>query len=107
MVYDISARITNALPSLKVTEDLVVTINNRHKNIMAIRALEDENERKNEEDKASEFEIIRKSLELLVGKEKAKIIEELDLPFNEYKELRTAIMEIAITGSLSSEDKPR
>lgn len=107
MVYDISARITNALPSLKVTEDLVVTINNRHKNIMAIRALEEENERKNEEDKASEFEIIRKSLELLVGHNKAKIIEELDLPFNEYKELRTAIMEIAITGSLSSEDKPR
>ena len=31
-IYDISARITNELPTMKISDDLIVTVNNRKKN---------------------------------------------------------------------------
>lgn len=101
-VFDISSRITNELPCLKITDEIVVTINNRTKTVLCVQALARENEEKEDkEKKLSEDELIIKALEILIGKKKTSEIQELDLPITEFKAIYSAIMEIAITGEFS------
>lgn len=43
-VIDISMKITNQLPMIRITEDLVVTVNNRKSTILNIQAMAQEAE---------------------------------------------------------------
>ena len=45
-VIDISMKITNQLPMIRITEDLVVTVNNRKSTILNIQAMAQEAESK-------------------------------------------------------------
>lgn len=99
-LYDISSKITNELPTLKITDDIIVTINNKTKTVLNVQAMAKEtiknkdNEDDNEDD--SEFEFIKKVLTMLIGAKKANEIEKLDLPMPEYKTIHQTIMDIAI-----------
>ena len=108
--YDISAKITNELPSIKITGDLICTVNNRKNTVLNVAAMMEETDRKNEEgenETEQEFEKMQKALSMLLGKKNADIIEEMDLPINEYTELFKSIMAAAKgTDPEKEEDAP-
>jgi len=95
-IYDISMKITNELPTLKITDDLIVTINNKAKTVLNVQAMIQENEIKNESERDSEYDLMNKALKLIVGQKKQKEIEALDLPLPEYKVVFDTIMEITL-----------
>lgn len=80
-VIDISMKITNQLPMIRITEDLVVTVNNRKSTILNIQAMAQEAENKENKD---DMAFMIKGLEMLVGKDASDKIEALDLPIPEY-----------------------
>lgn len=88
-VIDISMKITNQLPMIRITEDLVVTVNNRKSTILNIQAMAQEAENKENKD---DMAFMIKGLEMLVGKDASDKIEALDLPIPEYKEMYNTIM---------------
>lgn len=101
-IYDISMKITNELPCIKITDDLVVTVNNRKSTILNIQAMQKQMEL--EEKKAAESGEVReddgmnfmtKSLEQLIGAKNVKEIEAIDLPLPEYKEVFQTVMSVA------------
>ena len=96
-LIDISGKITNELPCVKITDEIVVTINNRRTNILNIQCMVEEVDRKNEEngDSFNEMTFMNKALELLIGAGKTREINELDLPFPEYKEVYNTIFNVA------------
>lgn len=101
-IYDISAKITNELPKLTITQDLTVTVNNRKSTVLNIQAMQKQMENKAKEaaKNGEEYEedsmmFMTKSLEQLIGAKNVKEIEEMDLPLPEYKEVFQAIMSIA------------
>ena len=98
--YDISTKITNELPTLKITDDIIVTINNRKSTILNIQAMALEAERKakanpDEIEENAEFKQMQKALAMLIGENAANKIDELDLPVDEYTKMYEAIMKIA------------
>lgn len=99
-VIDISMKITNQLPMIRITEDLVVTVNNRKSTILNIQAMAQEAE-ENKDDMA----FMIKGLEMLVGKDASDKIEALDLPIPEYKEMYNTIMQVAM-GTYGEEQTP-
>lgn len=97
-MYDISAKITNELPTLKITEDIIVTINNRKNNVLSVQAMlkeREQNKTDEETDTARQLENVKRGLELLVGVKNAKAIEQLDLPINEYTTIFQTVTKIA------------
>lgn len=92
-VIDISMKITNQLPMVRITDDLVVTVNNRKNTILNVQAMAAEAEKKKDSDNGMGF--ITKALEMLIGKEAADKIETMDLPLPEYKEMYNVIMGVA------------
>jgi PBP1b-binding outer membrane lipoprotein LpoB len=102
-VIDISMKITNQLPMIRITDDLVVTVNNRKNTILNVQAMATEAEKKKDND--NEMEFMTKALEMLIGKESADKIEAMDLPLPEYKEMYNAIMGVA-TGTYGEEKTP-
>lgn len=104
-VIDISMKITNQLPMIRITEDLVVTVNNRKNNILCVQAMASEAEKKASEDGDNGIGFMVKALEMLVGKEAADKIEDMDLPLPEYKEMYNTIMSVA-TGTYGEEQTP-
>ncbi len=104
-VIDISMKITNQLPMIRITEDLVVTVNNRKNNILCVQAMASEAEKKASEDGDNGIGFMVKALEMLVGKEAADKIENMDLPLPEYKEMYNTIMSVA-TGTYGEEQTP-
>ena len=101
-VIDISMKITNQLPMIRITEDLVVTVNNRKSTILNIQAMAQEAENKENKD---DMAFMIKGLEMLVGKDASDKIEALDLPIPEYKEMYNTIMQVAM-GTYSEEQTP-
>lgn len=100
--YDISAKITNELPKLTITDQLTVTINNRKSSVLNIQAMQRrlENKAKEAAEKGEEYEddsmvFMTKSLEQLIGVKNTKEIDKMDLPLPEYKEVFQTIMSIA------------
>jgi hypothetical protein len=94
-VIDISMKITNQLPMIRITEDLVVTVLN-------IQAMAQEAENKENKD---DMAFMIKGLEMLVGKDASDKIEALDLPIPEYKEMYNTIMQVAM-GTYGEEQTP-
>lgn len=101
-VIDISMKITNQLPMIRITEDLVVTVNNRKNTILNIQAMAQEAESKENKD---DMAFMIKGLEMLVGKDASDKIEALDLPIPEYKEMYNTIMQVAM-GTYGEEQTP-
>lgn len=101
-VIDISMKITNQLPMIRITEDLVVTVNNRKSTILNIQAMAQEAENKENKD---DMAFMIKGLEMLVGKDASDKIEALDLPIPEYKEMYNTIMQVAM-GTYDEEQTP-
>ena len=89
-VIDISMKITNQLPMIRITEDITVTVNNRKSTILNIQAMAQEAENKENKD---DMAFMIKGLEMLVGKDASDKIEALDLPIPEYKEMYNTIMQ--------------
>lgn len=101
-VIDISMKITNQLPMIRITDDLTVTVNNRKNNILCVQAMAKGIEGKEDVD---ELTFIVKALEMLVGKDAADKIEKIDLPIPEYKEVYNTIMQVA-SGTYGEEETP-
>ncbi len=106
-IIDISKRITNELPVVRITEELTVTVNNRKNTIMSMQAMINETTKKAREGDGTfdELEMMNKSLEMLIGKKKTEEIDKLDLPFPEYKLVYQAIMAAATDSSLEEVEK--
>ncbi len=101
-IYDISMKITNELPKMQITDDLIVTVNNRHSTILNIQAMLMEAE-KNDDTEAMTMD---KALTLLIGQKSAEKINAMDLPINEYKTVYDAVMKVAQGIDIESEDTP-
>lgn len=101
-VIDVSMKITNQLPMIRITEDLVVTVNNRKSTILNIQAMAQEAENKENKD---DMAFMIKGLEMLVGKDALDKIEALDLPIPEYKEMYNTIMQVTM-GTYGEEQTP-
>lgn len=108
-IIDISGKITNQLPVVKITDDIVVTVNNRKSTILNIQAMAREVERKAEQsDNPEEYnrlKFMNKALEMLIGKKNADAIEALDLPMPEYSLVYETLMNVA-TGNVDEKDTP-
>lgn len=95
-IIDISSKITNELPMIKISDDLVVTVNNRKSVILNIQAMVQENEKKAAKGKETDdMEFMTKALSMLIGQKNVDAIEEMDLPIPEYKEVFQTIMSVA------------
>lgn len=95
-LIDISAKITNELPCIRIMPDMVVTVNNRKSTVLCIQAMADEAERKRKQgEEVSDDNFMKKTLEMLIGKKNSDAIEKLDLPIPEYKELFQTVMDVA------------
>ncbi len=106
-IIDISSRITNQEPVVKITDDIIVTVNNRKQTVLNIQAMAREYERKteNNEEEYNEIAFINKAMQMLVGITNAEKIEELNLPLPEYKLVYNTIME-TVNGEVE-EETPR
>lgn len=95
-IIDISSKITNQLPVVKITEELVVTVNNRKSVILNIQAMVAENEKKVASGKVQDqIAYMNKTLGMLIGQKNVDAIEEMDLPLNEYQEVFQTVMSVA------------
>jgi hypothetical protein len=101
-LIDISMKITNNLPMIKITDELTVTVNNRKSVVLNMQALAKELE--NKKDEKSQLEFMNKAMCMLIGKKNTQELENLDLPMPEYRVVYEAIMDIA-TGTYE-EDTP-
>ena len=100
-IIDITKKITNELPMVKITDELVVTVNNRKNTIMSLQAMVEEEERRTKEAGTfNELDMIRKSMTVLVGTKAAEEVEALNLPLPEYKTVYQAIMAAATGASM-------
>jgi len=107
-MFDISQKITNKLPVLRITEDFACTVNNRKSNVLNVQAMVRQMEKKNEEEgeKEDELAVMQKSLEMLIGAKDAKKIEEMDLPITEYTDIFRAVMAASQGKALEELDTP-
>lgn len=102
-MIDISSRITNELPMVKITDEIIATVNNRKSVILNIQLLVKEQEKKAmESEEYDEMAFMDKILAMLIPAKVAKAINDLDLPLPEYKIVYEAIMEAATGQSQST-----
>ena len=96
-IIDISKKITNELPTIKITEDIIVSVNNRKSTILNIQCMVQENARKAEdnEEEYDEFEFMDNVLKMIIGEKKSDEINALDLPLPEYKAVYETIFNVA------------
>lgn len=98
-IYDISMYITNELPKIVITDDIMVTVNNRKSTVLNTQAMVTEFEKKAKEKEMepvdAERAMMEKSLQMLVGESGAKKIEDLDLPLPEYRKIYETVMAAA------------
>lgn len=97
-IIDFSSKITNQLPVVKITEDLVVTVNNRKSVVLSIQAMAKQVEKKAKEEDSDEYDQItfmKKAMAMLIGGKHTEAIEDMDLPMPEYTDLYRSIMDVA------------
>ncbi len=98
-IYNISMYITNKLPKIVISDDIIVTVNNRKSAVLNTQAMILEFEKKASEEGINitelESRMMEKALQMLVGESNAKKIEEMDLPLPEYKRIFDTIMAAA------------
>lgn len=91
-VYDISSKISNSTPTVKVNDELIFSVNNRRNTIltlqMKVKKMDDSKE-------YDETKYMEEALILLTSKETVKKINDLNLPFPEYKLVFEVVMAAA------------
>lgn len=104
-MIDISSKISNALPVVKITDEIVVTVNNRKSNILKMQVMVKEQEKASKKNSGEfdEIKFMNDVLGMLIGEKNAEAIDSLDLQLPDYKIVYEAIMEAA-TGKVQ-EDK--
>lgn len=110
-IIDISGKITNQLPMIRIADDKVYTVNNRKNTILNVQAMVQEAERKARKNKEEggeldETKLMNKAMEMLIGTKAVNEIEEMNLPLPEYKIVYQAIM-AAATGTNIEEVEQR
>lgn len=103
-MIDIRSKITNQLPVIQITDEIVVTVNNRKSNILKVQAFvkEQEKQAKKNSNEFDEVKFMNDVLTMLIGEKNAKAIEDLDLPLPDYKTVYEEIMKAA-TGEQEQE----
>ena len=106
-IIDISGKITNQLPIVKVSDEIVVTVNNRHSTIMSMQLLIKEQEKASKEngDEYDEMAFMDRVLAMLIGKKSVDAINKIDLPLPEYKMVYQGVMAAATGESQEEVDK--
>lgn len=84
-VIDISAKLTNERPKIKLAEDKIYEIDDRKNTILKLN-------QKMENADVDDVEFIDETLEMLLGEKAAKEINEMDLSISAYKEIMIAVM---------------
>lgn len=92
-LIDISMKITNSLPVLKITDELTVTVNNRKSVVLNIQAMAKQVE--DEKNEKTQLEFMNKVLNMLIGEKNTQAIEDIDLPMPEYRLVYETIMNVA------------
>jgi hypothetical protein len=114
-VIDISARITNELPIVKITDDIVATVNNRKSTILNMQLMIKEQEIKSkraaqengdQKEEYDEIAFMDKILSMLISPKSVEAINKMDLPLPEYKIVYQGIM-AAATGQSQEEIEKR
>jgi negative regulator of replication initiation len=100
MKFSLKDKISNEKPTIEITNELTVTVNNSFKKVLAMQELLASNEYK------SDVERMAGVLETLLDKKDVKSINDLDLPFNEYLTIVKAVI-AAATGQPLSEIEER
>lgn len=105
--YDISHRITNELPVVKISDDIIATVNNRKSTILNMQAMVKEQEKKSKKnnDEYDEMAFMEKILTMLTSQKTVDSINELDLPLPEYKIVYNAIMAAATGQSIEEAEE--
>lgn len=101
-LIDISMKITNTLPVLKITDELTVTINNRKSVVLNLQAMAKQLEE--ERDEQTQLVFMNKALNMLIGEKNTHAVEDMDLPMPEYRIIYETILSIA--ASTYGEDTP-
>ncbi len=101
-IIDISSKITNQLPIVKITDSIVATVNNRKSTILNMQLMIKEQEKKSKKnnEEYDELAFMEKVIAMLTSKALVDSINELDLPLPEYKMVYHAIMAAATGQSL-------
>lgn len=89
-VVDISAKLTNEKPKLKLAEDKIYEIDDRKNTVLLVN-------QKMQRANIDDIDFIDDMIETLLGKNAAKEIDEMDLSISNYQSIMIAIM-AAITG---------
>lgn len=89
-VIDISAKLTNERPKLKLAEDKIYEIDDRKNTVLKMN-------QKLQNADIEDIEFIDEMIEMLLGKKAAKEINEMNLSIVNYQSIMVAIM-AAITG---------
>lgn len=98
-IIDLSSRITNELPMIKLSDEVVFTVDNRKNTVLSVKLMIQEMERKAQKNieagKDADFDeptLMKKVLEIVLSPANAKIIEDMNLPLPEYKLIYQAVM---------------
>lgn len=89
---DISAKLTNERPKLKIAEDKIYEIDDRKNTVLQFEQLVQNGD-------LSDVETMDKMIEMILGKKAAKEIEEMELSVLGYQSIM-----IAITAAISGEE---
>ncbi len=104
-IIDITSKITNELPMVRITDELVVSVNNRKNTILSMQAMVQEIQKNSEDGTHDEVSLITKTLSMLIGEKATKEIEKMDLPLPEYKTVYRAVMAAATDTELEELEK--
>jgi len=89
-IIDISAKLTNERPKLKLAEDKIYEIDDRKNTIILLN-------QKIQETDVNDINAIDEMISVVLGEEAAKEIDEMNLPMAAYQSIMIAIM-AAVTG---------
>ncbi|MBY2477629.1 hypothetical protein KWV16_12140 [Clostridioides difficile] len=98
-IIDISTKLTNEKPKIKISEDKVYTVNNSKNTVLIVNQRMSENN-------SNEIELIDDALKLLLGEKAFKEIDSMQLSFVDYKTIFVAVM-AAISGETYEETETR
>lgn len=89
-IIDISAKLTNERPKLKLAEDKIYDIDDRKNTIILLN-------QKMQNADLNDLNVIDEMIEIVLGKDVAKEINDMNLPIVAYQSILIAIM-AAVTG---------
>ena len=79
-MYDISTKISNQLPTVRLNDELIFSVNNRKDNMLLVKKYVEDTEKKAQQ------------VQLLIGAKATEALNELNLPLPEYKMVYQTIM---------------